>query len=349
MNSSYTLSQKVLIITGIVILIVGIAALILETVTVFLLIFTGILLSVFLRGLANQLKKIIKVPEYVSLIIIILLLLLIISGIVWITSPSVSGSIQDLKERMPEIEKQFNEAVSGIPGGENLLNSIQNSYKDILSDGEVVSRITGVFSSTLGAILNIFVILIVGLYAAFDPNLYIDGIIKIVPQKKRERAKEVLQTLSNALAWWLVGRFASMFIVGILTIIGLLILDIPLPITLGLFAAILTFVPNIGPFISAVPPVLLGLIESPTKAFYVIILYSGIQLVESYLITPMIQKKAVSMPPALLISAQILMGILLGAFGLFLATPLMVVVIVLVQMLYIQDTLGDKVEVLGEK
>jgi len=130
--------------------------------------------------------------------------------------------------------------------------------------------------------------------------------------------------------------------------VGLWVLNIPMPVTLGIFAAVLTFVPNIGPFVSAVPAVMFGLVISPVRGLYVAVLYVAIQTLESYLITPQIQKKAVSIPPALLISAQILAGILLGFLGLILATPLMVCIIVAVQMIYIEDTLGDSVEILGD-
>jgi len=140
-----------------------------------------------------------------------------------------------------------------------------------------------------------------------------------------------------------------MLILGVLTTLGLWILGIPLALTLGIIAAVLSFIPNIGPIISAVPAILIALIESPSKALYVIFLYIGIQTVESYLITPIIQKKAVHLAPALLIAVQIMIGVLLGALGLLLATPLMVVIIVLVQMLYVQDTLGYDVTVLGER
>jgi predicted PurR-regulated permease PerM len=155
--------------------------------------------------------------------------------------------------------------------------------------------------------------------------------------------------LENALIWWMVGRFSSMAVVGIMTMIGLWILGIPLPFTLGVIAAVLSFIPNIGPIISVIPALLLALLDSPSKVLYVILLYIGIQTVESYIITPLIQKRAVSLPPALLISVQIMIGVLLGAFGLILATPLMVVIIVLVQTIYIQDIIGDKVTVLGER
>jgi predicted PurR-regulated permease PerM len=133
-----------------------------------------------------------------------------------------------------------------------------------------------------------------------------------------------------------------MLIIGVLTTAGLSILGVPLALSLGIFAALLTFIPNFGPIIAVLPAVLFALVESPTKALYVLALYIGIQMIESYLITPLIERETVSLPPVLTIFFQIFLGVLVGGLGLILATPLLTVIIVLVKMLYIEDILGDK-------
>jgi predicted PurR-regulated permease PerM len=135
---------------------------------------------------------------------------------------------------------------------------------------------------------------------------------------------------------WLLGRIWASLFVGVLTVIGLLLLDMPLAFTLGLL--VLNFIPNIGPILSGVPAVLLALLKSPTLAIYVIVLYVVIQSVESYLVTPLIQRRVVSLPPALTLTAQLLLA---GFLGLFLATPLTVVAMVLIEELYIKDVLEE--------
>lgn len=130
-----------------------------------------------------------------------------------------------------------------------------------------------------------------------------------------------------------------MAIIGACTAVGLWALGVPLALTLALLAAALTFVPNFGPILAAVPAVLLGLLESPTKALYVVLLYVGVQTVESYVLTPLIQKRTVSAPPALTILAQVLLGVLVGGLGVVLATPLTAVALVLARELYVRDVL----------
>lgn len=132
-----------------------------------------------------------------------------------------------------------------------------------------------------------------------------------------------------------------MMVVGLLTALGLWLLGLPSALLLGLLTGLLTFVPTIGSTLAIVPPFLLGLSDSFITAIYVVIFYLAIQLVESYMITPLVQRQTVSLPPALTVTAQVLMGVLAGALGVAMATPLAAVILVLVRMLYIEDSLGD--------
>lgn len=116
----------------------------------------------------------------------------------------------------------------------------------------------------------------------------------------------------------------------------------PLAFTLALIAGILNFVPYIGPLVSAVPAVLLALLQGPQVALYVALLYLGAQTIESYVLTPLVQQRAISLPPALTLSAQTLLGVLLGILGVVLATPLAAITLVVIRKLYVEDALGDK-------
>jgi predicted PurR-regulated permease PerM len=116
---------------------------------------------------------------------------------------------------------------------------------------------------------------------------------------------------------------------------------------LGLIATLLAFIPLIGPVVSAIPDVLIGLLDSPMKALYAAVVYVVVQALESNIVTPLIQKKAVSLPPAVILISQSLMAVMFGWVGVLLSTPLAVAVIVAVQLLYVEDILGDSVTVLG--
>ena len=117
------------------------------------------------------------------------------------------------------------------------------------------------------------------------------------------------------------------------------LLGIPLALTLALLAAALDFIPNIGPLASAVPALLLALLQGPTTALWVMLLYVIVQVVESYILAPLVQRRAVSLPPALLLGAQVLLPMLFGFPGLLLATPVTVLLLVVVRNLYVEAIL----------
>lgn len=131
-----------------------------------------------------------------------------------------------------------------------------------------------------------------------------------------------------------------MFVVFVLTAIGLAILGVPLWLVLALLAGLISFIPNFGPLIALIPAVLVGLMQSPQTALWIIGIYVLIQFIESNFITTIIQQKMIEMPPAIIISAQLILGALTGSWGLILSTPLTVVVIVLTKQLYIEKRKG---------
>jgi predicted PurR-regulated permease PerM len=191
-------------------------------------------------------------------------------------------------------------------------------------------------------------IFFVGLYLAASPNDYFGPVLLLLSPEHRPRGREVLAALGQGLGWWLFGRAVTMISLGILTTLALWLFGIPLALVLGFIAGLLLFVPYLGAIAAAIPALLVALMESPAKAFWVAVIYSGVHVFEGYCITPFVQKRAVALPPGLLLSVQLLSASLFGLAGVVFSTPLTVVAIVLVQMLYVQDVLGEKVAVLGD-
>jgi predicted PurR-regulated permease PerM len=192
------------------------------------------------------------------------------------------------------------------------------------------------------------IIIVLAIYLAISPQLYIDGLIRLLPERRKDLGREVLAELAHALREWLIGRFASMFAVAILTGVGLWLIDLPSALALAVLAGLMSFVPYFGPIAATVPALLIALPGWPVEPLWVLLLYSGIQFIEGNLITPLVQRRMVSLPPVALLVAQLTIGYLFGLLGLLLATPLAVVIIVLVQILYIRNMLGDPIRVLGE-
>ncbi len=208
--------------------------------------------------------------------------------------------------------------------------------------GNLLGRITGVFSSTLGILANAILVAFIGLYLALAPGTYITGLVRLFPKQRRARMNEVLETAGETLRRWLVGRAILMVVNGVFTALGLWILGIPLALTLGTIAGLLNFVPNIGPIIAGVPAVLIAWTLGPVPALYVLLLYIFLQSLDGYVLTPLVQQRTVSLAPALTITAQLLFGVLAGTMGLLLATPLTAATLVFIRKLYLEDVLGEE-------
>jgi predicted PurR-regulated permease PerM len=229
----------------------------------------------------------------------------------------------------------------------------QKTATDFLFNENVVRRAGGFagsfITSTFGVIGNIVIVFGVGLFFAINPSLYTQGLIRMVPIKRRARTATILNQVGTQLEWWFVGQLCSMASIGVLTFIGLSILGIPMALTLGIIAGLMNFIPNFGPILAALPAVLIAFAPQagettlhPGLALWVIGLYVVIQLLEGWVITPFFQQRAVELPPALIIISQVIFGLLLGPLGLVLATPILATLIVLVRLLYVEDILGDR-------
>ena len=192
-----------------------------------------------------------------------------------------------------------------------------------------VGRIMAVLSGVLDAITNAAVLLFVGVYVGLEPRIYRNGALRVVPEPWRDRADAIFDRLGTTLAWWVVGRLASMAVVGILSAVALWVIGVPLAFALGVIAALFSFVPFLGPIASVVPAALVAIALGPQTVLYVLLAYLGVQIAESYVITPLIQKRATSIPPALLILAQVVFGLAAGIVGIIYATPLVVLMLVL--------------------
>lgn len=350
-RSDQTFAGRVLVTIGLVVLTLLLLILLYFTFDVILLIFAAALLAIFLRGLAGILGRFINIGEGWLVLIVSVILLAILAGAISLLAPSVAEQVRHLREELPRSAQATANYISQFGWGRALMEQLP-SFDDVrqnINPSTLLSGVGGLFSSTVGAVGNFFVVVLLGIYLATEPRLYIRGLIKLFPKSRRHRATQVVGTVGEMLRWWLIGKVASMVFIGLLTWIGLSILGVPLALTLGLLAGLLSFIPNFGPIISAVPALLLAFIDRPVMAVYVLALYVGVQLIESNIVTPLIERETVELPPALTIVFQLGLAVLVGGLGLVLATPLLAVIMVLVQMVYVEDILGDRVTELKEK
>lgn len=200
-------------------------------------------------------------------------------------------------------------------------------------------------SQTVAVFAGLILIIFISIYIAADPDTYHRGLMHLFPHRVRRRAGEVLSAVATVLRRWLVTQLIAMLVIGTVTTIALLILNVKAAFALGLLAGLLEFIPTIGPILSAIPAIAMAFLDSPEKALVVAGVYAGIQFLENHLLIPLLMKGGVDVPPVLTILAQALFTILFGFLGLMVAVPLMAATMVVVKMLYVEDIVGDDVAV----
>jgi predicted PurR-regulated permease PerM len=316
--------------------VVAVAILIWYSSQVLLVFFAGVFVAVFFSGLGRLIERLThcSYPISTALALLGLLLIIVIAGL--IVGPAVADQSKVLSEELPKAYHQLLDQVKTTR-----FYTIAQRAMEASKDGNWQStlKFAGVTLHGLGGLIFAVVI---GVFLAFEPDLYRTGFLNLFPKTRRDRMGEVLDELGFTLWWWLMGQLATMATMGIFIGTGLAILGVPLAGTLGLIAAILSFIPSLGMIMAVIPAIMLGLTKSPMMGLWVALLYLGVQLVEANVITPLVQRRAISLPPAFVLGSELLMGLLLGGAGLAFATPLVAVVLVLVNMLYIQDVLGER-------
>lgn len=309
--------------------------------------FAGVLVAVFIRGLARQVER--RTPLGIKPAIATVAVLLLAATVAFWTllGPSVATQFNELSRSIPQSIEQLRTSLAGSAWGSALLEQMSGSPASFLSQ-ESLSRVQGIAQSVLSALAGAVVVLFIGIFLVVDPHLYRRGVVHLVPKRYHDLTWETLNALGQALWHWLLGQFASMLFVFVATTAALWFLGVPLALVLGFIAGLLDFVPWVGPIAASIPAVLLAFTLGPTKALYVALAYLVIQQLEGNLVMPIVQHHAVSLPPVLVLLALTGFGLLFGILGILLATPLLVVAMVLVNKLYVEHGLGEEVHVPGE-
>lgn len=342
--SGLELARIALITTTVAMAVVAFGLLLWKASNVVLIVFGAVLFAIFLTSIGGWIASHTRMGKRMGVVTTIILLAGLIGTGAYFLAPRIADQFDELSRTIPSSVEQLRTQLEQYEWGQWLMARLPKA-EQLMSPSAAAKRAGVFFSSLFGGVTAILVILFAGIFMAFNPAVYRGAIVRLVPPARRSRADEILIALESTMAWWLVGRFFEMIVVGSLTWLGLTLLDVPLALTLGLIAGLLSFIPYVGPVLSAVPAILLALTIDPSKALHVVLLYVAIQAVESNLITPLIEKKTVWLPPALTIVMQVLFGVLFGPLGVLFATPITATFIVLAKMLYIEDLLGEQVEV----
>ena len=318
--------------------------------TAFFLLFSGVLFAALIDACIRGLDRVLHLDRMWGYAIVVGLIVLAVAGLVWFGGSYIYGQVDELVRLIAKQADEVSELV-GMVRGENVAESdtamgVLRQASTLLPGGgggavTALNTVQTVFSYLANAVIIFFI----GAFLALEPGLYKRGFARLFPPQSRDEVDDALVETGQTLRRWLIGKLASMTMIFLFTWIGLWIVGFPFSFALGMVAGALAFIPNIGPILTYIPIVLVGLSAgSTTTLIYGLVVYAAAQAIESYLFTPLIQKRMVSLPPALIFFAQILGGILFGLWGVALATPIAAVLKTLVEKLYIQEGLEENVD-----
>lgn len=297
--------------------------------------FGGIVAATLLRTAARPLARWTGLPHRGCVVIVLLLLLAAVAALAWLFGAEVSDQFILMRDRLPQATQKAAQLLERFGPGQALVEALKHAT----ADGDTVSRVGVAVSSVLAGFGNLLLIVFAGAYFAFDPQLYRRGALRLLPPSRRPQVGRALEEAGDALGKWLIAQLIVMFAVGSLTGIGLAVLGVPSAFSLALLIGVLEFVPVLGPIVAAVPGILLALGQGVHTAVYAAGVYIVVQQLESNLLTPLIQRWAVELPPVVALLSIVAGGLLFGPLGVLFATPLAVVTMSLVQHLYVEDTI----------
>ena len=342
-----TLAQRATVVGLVFLLIVGMAVVTWEAIPALITIFGGFLITLLLSGLARWLSDTLSMSYRQALAVGGIGIVVLVVGLTWLVGDGIASQLSGLVAAIPEALAQAEEALQRWlrRGGAESSTGFATLGEPV---GQIVSGAFGMVNSVVGGVGSVVFAALIGVYLALSPKTYRQGLLRLVPIPRRERANEVIQAVIRAVRGWLVARITIMAITFVSSYIGLVWIGVPFAGGLAVVSAFAVLIPYVGAWISGTLAVLVALLVSPEIALYTALFYFGVQTLQGWTIEPLIEARYTAAPPALLLMAQVVLGLLLGAVGVLLASPIIIVVVILVQMLYVQDTLGDtSVHVLG--
>jgi predicted PurR-regulated permease PerM len=335
--SDWSVFSRTLIVIGTI----GLALALWQASSVLLLSFGAVLFAIVLRAAAKPIARHTWLSDGAAVGLVVFLILCLFLGIAALFGSTISSQFSDLSSQIPSSLG----ALEGQLGVKDLSRKISSQ----LGSGSlsIFQSISNIALSVFNAAANALVLVIAGVFIALKPSLYRRGLLLLFPKTNRARMDRTFGHIGGALERWLLGQLVSMTLVGILTGIALSIIGLPSTFALALIAGLTEFIPLLGPILGGIPAVLIASGEGFSQVLWTLAAILAVQQIESNIITPLVQRRAVSLPAALTLFAVLAFGAIFGTMGVLLATPLAVVAYVAVTDLYVCDALGEDVHVPG--
>lgn len=289
---------------------------------ILLLLFAAIVVAILLTAVVGWVMAKLRLGRALAFALIILTAMIVVLLTLWISGPNIVEQFASLQADLPLAVQQLIERAQGYGWGRWVLAHWSNYSQLAGSVSYALTRVGGIVLSAAGLFAGLFIIAFLGFYLAAEPAVYFSGLRRVTPKRHRATLDACASSAAHILPSWLLAQMLSMVAVGTLITLGLWGLGVPLAGSLGIIAAMMTFIPNLGPILSVFPAALLAFAISPGKSLLTVLLFLLVHFLEGNIITPLIQRQIIRLPPALTITVQLMLAVIAGPLGVALAAPL---------------------------
>lgn len=311
---------------------------------VFVLLFVGVLISLYLRALAGVIERRIRLKEPVPFLLALTITVAAVAVLVGILVPPVVQQTQQLYTVLPNY-------VAGWEAGMDRLAASYPGLRDVLGEGDnrlikaaydwAAEGADQLLPRALGIVrvaIDVFAVAVIAIYLSLNPAMYRDWIISLFPAAHRPLTATVMNDLGSTLRRWIVGQVLTMVVLAAFTAVGLYVLDVPFWLPFGLFTGLVAIVPFFGTLVSTILPALFvlngdgfGSLGAGGHSVLVIIFGSIVHVIGAYVLMPLIMHNQAKLPPVHVLISVLIMGQLIGPMGLVIAVPTLAVLLVILR------------------
>ncbi|MBY6241904.1 AI-2E family transporter [Methylosinus sp. Sm6] len=308
---------------------------------VVLVIVGAVLVAVLLQVVAEPFRWL-RLPHGLALFLSGALVLCVLLGVGFLLGTATAAQLQVVVDRVQEAQSALWRSLQSSDIGRVLLSRMRGAELPLT---DIFGRL---FSVSANFLVGVVVMVFGGLYLAAQPAVYREGLAKLFPREWRGEVEDTVDAVARALRLWLFGQMIEMIIIGVMSGVAVWLIGLPSPLALGVIAGVAEFVPYLGPIIAAVPAILVAVTLGPAAALWTLVAYLAIHQAEGQLIMPLIQRRMVFVPPAVMLLSIVAIGYAFGVTGAVFAAPITVIVFVMVNKLYVRDALGEEAPLPGE-
>jgi predicted PurR-regulated permease PerM len=303
----------------------------------------AVIVAVLLRLVAEPFGRWCNLPQIVSLMFSGLVIIGVLTAAGYLFGTQISAEFKDVVYRASAALTAITTRLQASDTGKLVLAHVQGG--DGFSIPDLLSR---VFSISIRFLEALVVTVIAGFYLAAEPRLYRRGLGKLFPRDWRPNVNETLDDIGQGLRLWLIGELIQMALIGALATVAVWLIGLPSPLGLGVIAGLAEFVPYLGPIIAAIPAILLATTKGFDAVLWTTLAYLLIHQIEGNLVTPLIQRHMIVIPPAVMLLGIVTILFVFGGASVIFAGPIAVIVFITIKKLYVHDGLGEETYLPGE-